>query len=361
MSAVRAELGRGPRARSAAALVASLAGALAGCSAAHSQPDAGLDATRPCSTQRSATLAVVTNFDNGELNGVHTETTLALVDRLLRGDADGDGIAEEPPLERVRVLTTPNEAVRSRAADLLDCSVVTYGGAWTSTLLDDRCPESPRAGHPVFDIEPGELYEDELRCFLYAEFDRDGQCAGLTFDAALAAFSPRDASVDLTPLVGLGDTTNAAYRERDDVLVVVFQSGVQHDDCSRRTHERPPEGVCDGPSDHPLCCEENLAPVTRTSSALRTILSGRSVVYAGYVQFASFDPATQPLSALEALLSDPPNDCAYAGRLHTRTARLARELYPDMHLVPITCGAATTGGVPDVTALARHVFASICE
>ena len=302
------------------------------------------------------------NFDSGgELNFTHAGITVELVDRLLRGDADGDGVPEEVPLERIRVLATPNEPVRSSSPTVLDCTVVSYGGAWTSTLLDDRCPDSPRAGNSVFDIEAGEEYRDDLLCLLAAAPSRDGQCVGETFDTALAALSPRDAPVDLTPLMGLGDSTNAAYRERSDVLVVVFQSGNLRDDCSQRTYENPPEGVCSDPGELPLCCDENLAPVTRTSNALRTVLAGRPVVYAGYVQFAPFDPTTQPVEALDALFADPPYECAYAGTLHTRTAMLARELYPDMQLLPVACMGEGPLAIPDVTALARHVFASMCD
>lgn len=154
---------------------------------------------------------------------------------------------EEVPLDRVRVLATPNEPVRSRS-DVLECSVVSYGGAWTSTLLDAVCPDSSRVGNPIFDIEPGDDFEDDLTCLLYAPFSRDGQCPGEPFDAALAALSPRDSPVDLAPLMGLGDSTNVAYRERDDVLVVVFQSGNYGDDCSHRTYENPPEGVAATPA-----------------------------------------------------------------------------------------------------------------
>ncbi|MBN8613851.1 MAG: hypothetical protein J0L92_24860 [Deltaproteobacteria bacterium] len=340
-----------------------LAGLCVACSSAHPQPDVSLDARPTCSGFRSATLAIINNFDSGgERNFVHTGITVELVGRLLRGDPDGDGVPEETPLERVRVLTTPNEPVRARDGDVLDCTVVSYGGAWSSTLIDARCPGSPHAGHPIFDIEPGDDFQADLDCFLYASPSRDGQCPALTFDTALAALSPRDSPVDLTPLVGLGDSTNAAYRERDDVLVVVLQSGNLQDECSQRTYEDPPDGVCSDPGEHPYCCEENLAPVTRTSDALRAILRGRPVVYAGYVQFAPFDPSTQPVAALDEMLSThPPHECSFAGTLHTRTARLARELYPDMQLVPVACRGDETTGVPDVTALARHVFASICE
>lgn len=344
-----------------------LAGVMSACAA--SSPavvDSGPDAHTPplCSTTRSVTIAMIANNDDANDFGSDVGTaTVEIVHRLLDGDVDADGETDFRPMERVRVLVTFNVARARATPGDLACSLVGLGGEWTSSALDTFCPDSAQRGNPVLDIREGDEFEADLRCLV--ERQLEGECVIETFDAMLAALSPAAAPVDLTPLVGLGDGVNAAYQESNDVLVVLMQQADRRDDCSRRIHPVPrDEGVCTDEGEDSFCCDENLPPVTRTSNALREILRERPTVFAAYAATPPFDPTTGPRAELEVFLSDGfTHDCVYVVP-HLRTVGLARELYPDMHLLPLVCrGPLVDGERPpiDVTGLARHAFERLCS
>jgi hypothetical protein len=337
-----------------------------GCPLSQSPPDdGGLDAAAPvvCSGVRTTTLVVIANNDDANDFGRDVGTaTVELVHRLLDGDVDADGRSDFTPMERVRVLVTFNVPRARAAPDDVACSLVGLGGEWTSSALDAFCPDSAQRGNPVLDIRAGDDFEADLRCLVERQFE--GECVIETFDAMLAALSPAAAPVDLTPLVGLGDGVNAAYQDSSDVLVVLMQQADRRDDCSRRIFLFPrDEGVCSGGGDDPYCCDENLPPVTRTSTALRQILRGRPVAFGAYAATPPFDPTAEDRELLDTFLSDGFTRCVYVVP-HLRTVGLARELYPDMHLLPLVCRGPLVGGERppiDVTGLARHAFARLCS
>ena len=339
---------------------------LCGCPSTRQPDDATLDAltTGPCSLERSATVVVISNVDGGnDLIGDVAAANVTLVERLLSGDVDGDGTRDFEPLERVRVPVALNMPRVPEGPGDVGCNGVGSGAVWTSIALDRFCPESPRVGQVVFDIRPGDSFQEDLRCFLETR-DLDGRCTPETFDTALAALSPADGPVELAPLMGLGDGVNSAYRERQDVLVLLMHQSNRRDDCSRRLHDVPSSvGLCTEEGDEPYCCEANLPPVTRTSEALREILRGRPVVYAAYAAAPAFDPTAEPAARLEEIVADGIDArCVYVAP-HPRTVRLARALYPDMHLLPLVCRGPSMGGVAppiDVTEVARGAFDRLC-
>jgi len=334
---------------------ASLSSLLVACPSVHTG-DGG--PTIPnCSAERTVTLAVIANVDGvNEQSGQRAEVTVRLAERLLRGDPDGDGLADVEPIQRVRVMMTTNETMERESA-MGACGTLGRGGAWTSEFLERNCPESRwRRDQVVHEFDTSMAWEEDLRCLLDTDgFRADGACQGETFEAALAALSPDPGPLDLSPLVGLGDSLNAGYQS-SDVLVLILQSPDWRDDCSRPIEASPAvSDVCDG-----LCCERNLPGVERTSDALRSIVGDRPVVFASYGQHPAFDPSTEGLARLDRLLEVGPEwTGCFQMRPHLRTTRLARALYPDMHLVPLTCSGETA--IPDLEPLARRVFSKFCE
>lgn len=342
------------------------AAATAGCPSTSSLPDdAEIDAAAALvwSEVRTTTLVVIANNDDANDFGRDVGTaTVELVGRLLDGDVDADGRADFAPMERVRVLVTFNVPRRRAGREDVACSLVGLGGAWTSSALDTFCPDSLQRGNPVLDVRAGDDFEADMRCLVERQFE--GECVIETFDAMLAALSPAAAPVELAPLVGLGDGVNAAYRAQNDVLVVLMQQADRRDDCSRRIHPYPrDEGVCAAEGDDTYCCDENLPPVTRTSNALREILRDRPTVFAAFAATPPFDPTNEGRDRLDTFLRDGfTHDCVYVVP-HLRTVALARELHPDMHLLPLVCrGPLVDRQRPpiDVTAVARHAFESLC-
>ncbi len=149
------------------------------------------------------------------------------------------------------------------------------------------------------------------------------------------------------------------------MLVVLMQQADRRDDCSRRLHMVPRSvGVCTGEREDPHCCDANLPPVTRTSDALREILSERAVVYGAYAFTPPFDPTTQSAEQLDTWRADGiDGECVYVVP-QLRTVALARELYPDMHLLALACRGPLEGRERppvDVGALARDAFGRLCE
>ncbi|MBN8615566.1 MAG: hypothetical protein J0L92_33530 [Deltaproteobacteria bacterium] len=198
---------------------------------------------------------------------------------------------------------------------------------------------------------------DEIRCRLAAVPPEDIQCVPEPMEAALVALAPSPSPVDVSPRSPLGSTTNAAYREIDDVLVLVMEAGEERDDCSRRL-----DGVGSECSDETVsltCCDPNAAPVSRAAMGLRAIVGDRPTVYVSLGMHPTIDPAVGGVAAIDAFLERP--SCYLSPwDPHRRMARLARELHPDMHLLtalrePSDCGYGEMGG------LVRAVFDRVCD
>lgn len=302
---------------------------------------------RPCSPLRSATVVVVVNVDSvNEGAPERREAVLELIQRLLEGDADGDRVPEQRGLSRVRLLVVPNE-IRQTEFLILPCGQENAGEFITSSC---------GTGGQAQVIDASMDWRAEAGCRLRDVPGDWPACVPEPLEAILVALSPEPGPVDLSPRVGLGEGVNAVWREVDDTLLVVLEASDYRDDCSHRLTPGASE-LCPGPD--LICCEANLPPVSRTATALRAIVRDRPAVYMSLGAHGVFDPALDSPERLDELLSSP--ECFW-GRPHLRMVRLARELHPDMHLVPSVCPETAPGldgrGLDGVV---RDVLARICE
>jgi hypothetical protein len=310
------------------------------------------DGTSRCPESRSVTLAVVTNTDgaSGWLDDVRLQLVIELTERLLSGDIDADGLGDTTPVAEIRLLATGNEICVATAAP---------GAAFSA-------PPFCTVASPELRITTTGSWRSEAECRLSDQANDIPTCVPEPLDAAVMALSPHPAPewLEHEPL---GDTVNAAWRERDDVFVLVLEAADWRDDCSARFDREGTAAVCDRETEDPVCCEANLPPVSRTADALRAIVGERPTVFASLGQHPAFDPSSEPVAALDALLeAGIPEECApgpptWTGRAHTRMVRLARELYPEMQLVPLSCVDEWSGELPSVEALARQVFSRFCD
>lgn len=306
------------------------------------------DAARDCSPLRSATLVVVANVDSlNDYAPFREALVVGLIDRLVRGDTDGDGVPDERPLDSVRLAVVANEMFDDRF-ERLGCGQPSRG-----ELIDSACGGG---GNIQTILATDTTWQEETNCRLQ-DLPGDGAtCVGEPLEAALVALAPDPAPVDLSPRTPLGDTTNRAYRDVNDVLVVVVEASDGRDDCSRRIEEVGVEsGRC--PVEHPYCCAANLPPVSRTSDALRAIVGTRPAVFASFGAHGAFDPRADDRTRLDALERMP--EC-FLSRPHTRMVQLAAGLYPDMHLVPVSC-AVSEPDTRGLEGLAAHILGEVCD
>lgn len=305
-----------------------------------------------CPRSRSVTIAVVTNTDgaSGWLDDVRVQLVIDLTERLLTGDIDVDGLEDTTPVEEVRLLATGNEICVATATPGAAFSVPPFCAVESAALRITATGE----------------WLSEAECRLSNQAHDIPSCVPEPFDAAVMALSSRPGPewLEHDPL---GDTVNAAWRERDDVFVLVLEAADWRDDCSARFDREGTAAVCDRETEDAVCCEANLPPVSRTADALRAVVGERPTVFASLGQHPAFDPMTEPPTTLDTLLeSGIPEECApgpptWTGRAHTRMVRLARALYPDMQLVPLSCVDEWSGDLPSVEALARQVFSRFCD
>lgn len=308
-----------------------------------------VDAFRGCSRLRSATIVVVVNVDGiNDYAPLREALVVGLIERLLDGDLDDDGSSEARPLDRVRLAVVSNEMGDDRFVPMGGCGEPSHG-----EFIESACGTG---GNMQTILAADPAWREEAACRM-RDVRGDGlRCVGEPLEAALVALSPDPPPVDVSPRTPLGDTANRAWREVEDVLVVVLESADLRDDCSRRTEEiAVASGTC--PPDDPYCCPANLPPVSRTSEGLRAIVGDRPAIFASFGAHGAFDPRMDEVNRLEELERVP--EC-YLSRPHTRMVQLAGDLYPDMHLLPVEC----MFGVPEsagLAGLAAHILGEVCE
>ncbi|MFO0708609.1 MAG: hypothetical protein U0353_02150 [Sandaracinus sp.] len=318
--------------------------------------DVATDASAACSAERTVTVVVIANTDGGnELRWARGELVAQLVDRLLSGDIDDDGGSDITPVTEVRILTTSNETCDDS------------GSAQAAWVSDHVCARASTTGDVSLVARADTDWRGSLMARLVCTGVELPLCVAEPLETALVALSGHPPPVELSA-EPLGDTGNAAWQDHDDVLVLLLEAADWRDDCSRRFDQTGLVDACAGGAVDPLCCAANLPPVSRTSGALRSILGDRPSVIASLGQHPAFDPRNEPASTLDSILDDGISvacgnipDATPAQFGHARMVELARDLYPDMHLVPLTCTGRPPRELASTEALARHVFSRFCE
>lgn len=343
----------------ARAVIASIWICATGCPATHDTEDAsvlaGADAligpdARGCVGPRTVTLVVVVNSDGAnDLRELRAELVGEVVARLISGDTDGDGDPDSEPVAEIRVMATYNEICLGDDSEGYDAQWVSAG---SGICIGD---ETTR----VQVVRAGADWQEELRCRLVPARDALG-CVPEPFEAALVALSNGSEDIDLTPALPLGGGVNSAWRERDDLVVLLLEAADWRDDCSRRINIPADCGTPDRGGGG-FCCPENLGPVLRTSDGLRRIFGERPYLVASLGMHPAFDASREDTGRLDEWLSDGvPEEC-FVMRPHRRMVDLARQLHPNMDLVPLTCDGARFSDIADVEPFVRHVLSRICD
>ena len=303
-----------------------------------------------CARPRTVTLVVVVSSDGAnDLRELRAELVAEIVTRLISGDTDGDGEADSQPVQEIRVMATYNEIC-------LGDEYEGYDGEWVAPR-DGICGGDDASIVQV--VRAGEDWHDELRCRLVPRRDALG-CVPEPLEAALVALSTGEEGIDLSPAVPLGGGVNSAWRDREDLVVLLLEAADWRDDCSRRI-EIPADCGSPDAGGGGFCCLENLGPVSRTSDGLTRIFGERPYVVASLGMHPAFDARTDDPARLDEWLSEGlPAECAVM-RPHRRMVELARQLHPNMDLVPLTCDGARLPDIADVGPFARHVLSRICE
>jgi hypothetical protein len=176
----------------------------------------------------------------------------------------------------------------------------------------------------------------------------------------LVALSTGEEGIDVSPAMPLGGGANSAWRDRDDLVLLLLEAADWRDDCSRRM-AFPAEVCRDTPDVGGSCCPENLAPVSRTSDGLRRIFGERPYLVASLGMHPAFDARHDDPARLDEWLSEGlPAECAVM-RPHRRMVELARQLHPNMDLVPLACDGARPPDIADVGPFVRHILSRLCE
>lgn len=334
-----------------------------GCPAFHETGDArvggvdvgdvlrvGEDAASVCARPRTVTLVVIVSSDGANDFREHRAALVGeIVSRLSSGDTDGDGEADAQPVEEIRVMATYNEIC-------LGDEYEGYDAEWVSPR-DGICGGDDAS--VIQTVRAGEDWREQLRCRLVPRRDALG-CVPEPLEAALVALSTGSEGIDVSPAMPLGGGVNSAWRDRDDLVVLLLEAADWRDDCSRRIDIPADCGTPDRGGGG-FCCAENLGPVSRTSDGLRRIFGERPYLVASLGMHPAFDATTDEVGRLDQWLSEGvPEEC-FVMRPHRRMVELARQLHPNLDLLPLTCDGAHFAEIADVEPFVRHVLSSICD